>query len=254
MNDTPDLTKPDALGRPHDPAKFLPKLDSLGRWVNRNTGRPRKHPGKTPFRARKTPPANESQPEPMQTNEHTPPPAPPATPPASTPPGASQPTPEMNIGGTINFDDIEKAAGSTPLPESGGPPVTGEATVIESVTTETIIGIIQTALVMIGDDEGILTKTEKEMLRAPLKRVLDKYDVGEKALPAEVDLAVCMATLLMVRLQKPKTATWFAKAKAWFVRTFFRAKGEALARKMRREVGDIPVRETAAGAQGEAAK
>ena len=74
-----------------------------------------------------------------------------------------------------------------------------------------------------------MTETEKLMLRAPLERVLKKYGVGADALPAEVDLAVALATIVIVRLRKPKTATFAAKVRAWITGKFFSAKGRALA-------------------------
>jgi hypothetical protein len=213
---TDNETKLDALKRPYNAAKFLPRFDRRGWWINRNAGRRRLRPESGPFPASQPPPSAAPQPAPALA------------------------TPGMTIGGMISFDDINKAASAAPPADAGAPAPAGEAVVIESVAAETCIGILQTALVLIGDDEGLLTRTEKEALRRPLQRVLDKYDIGEKMLPAELDLAICVGTLLITRLQKPKTATWFARTKAWFADRFFRAKGNALAGKMRREVGEMP--------------
>jgi hypothetical protein len=58
---------------------------------------------------------------------------------------------------------------------------------------------------------------------------LKKYNVGAQSLPPEADLAFAVASLVIVRIQKPKTATWFAKVKAWFVQKFFAHEGRKLA-------------------------
>ena len=130
-----------------------------------------------------------------------------------------------------SLDDIEAA--SLEEPESEIPePEPEEETEPQMTTAETIIGIIQTALVLIGQDEGILTDSEKMLIRRPLERVLRKYNVGEDVLPPEVDLAVALAVVVIARLKKPKTASFAAKARAWFARKWFKRKGEKLARKI----------------------
>ena len=125
-----------------------------------------------------------------------------------------------------SFADIERAAAAPLSPDDA-------LAVLEkgkegTPTAETIIGIIQTALVLIGDDEGILTETEKMIMRGPLDRVLKKYNVGADIMPPEVDLAFALAGLFIVRLKKPKTATFAAKVKGWIVNAMFRRKGEAI--------------------------
>lgn len=106
--------------------------------------------------------------------------------------------------------------------------------IVENPTVETIIGLIQTALVLIGDDEGVLSDTEKTLLRRPLVRVLEKYGLGADALPPEVDLAVAVAGIAIVRLAKPKTATAWVKAKTWALHWWAGRKGAAVAREVER--------------------
>lgn len=125
-----------------------------------------------------------------------------------------------------DFSDIEAAARNA-VSEKGETPI--EAALMENATAETIIGAIQTALVLIGDDEGVLTTTEKELLRRPLLRVLQKYAVTQEALPAEFDLAVACAGLVVSRIKKPKTATFFAKVRMGLGNWWARRKGAQLA-------------------------
>jgi hypothetical protein len=147
--------------------------------------------------------------------------APPAAGPASAP---KDPTP-------ADFSDVDRAAGTAE----------GKAVLLDdNATADTVIGVIQTALVLIGDEEGVLSEMEKTLLRRPLVRVLEKYNVGADVMPAEVDLCLALAGLLITRLQKPKTATWFAKVKAWALNLWFRGKGASLARDLRHHVGPIP--------------
>lgn len=201
----------DALGRPFDPVKFRRERDSLGRWKNARAGRK----GAAPGPARPPRPAAPPRPAPAA-------PAASASAPGSEPPDA-------------DFSDVERIAGT------GAPGANGHAVLLDdNATADTVIGIIQTALVLIGEEEGVLSDTEKALLRRPLVRVLEKYGVGSDVMPAEVDLAMAMAGLLICRLQRPKTATWFAKAKAWVVNLWFRSKGQRLARDLRHQVGPIP--------------
>lgn len=209
----------DRLGRIFDPKKFKAKLDSLGRWVVAHAGRkPRNKSRQLPLPTMSTdttPAADPAAPAEGAPQPETPPPVAEATPPPAGP----------------SFDDIEKAAGPA-APVAGKPgetPGEGEDTGGDNSTAETIIGIIQTALVLIGDDEGVLSAQEKRMLRPPLERVLKKYDVGAAMLPAEVDLALAMATIIIVRLKKPKTATWFARVKMWFGGRVAEVRGAKLA-------------------------
>lgn len=150
---------------------------------------------------------------------------------ASTAPaaGASSPASEP---AAANFDDINRAAGA------GAADVKEAGAVVmdDNATADSVIGIIQTALVLIGDEEGVLSDTEKTLLRRPLVRILEKYNVGKDVLPVEVDLALAFAGIVITRLQKPKTATFYAKAKAWFVNVWFRGKGHLLAREVREAV------------------
>lgn len=109
--------------------------------------------------------------------------------------------------------------------------------VVDNATAETIIGIIQMALVLIGEEEGVLSDTQKALIRPPLLRVLSKYSIGADVMPAEVELALVLVAILIEKIkQGGKTATWFAKAKAWAVAFFFRRQGAQIGREVRREV------------------
>jgi hypothetical protein len=201
----------DKIKRRFDPEKFAvnaagsPRFDKIGRFVNKRAGR--KGMPKSP------------QPDPA------PSPAQPENPPEQ---------PQDEPAAVIDFSDIERAARpSVPTTEEAH---NFDVSKLEgSKTCETIIGAIQTALVLIGDDEGLLSETEKMVLRMPLERVLKKYDVGEDVLPPEFDLALAMAGVVIVRLQKPKTATFAAKVKHWVVNKWFRHKGNSLSREIARE-------------------
>lgn len=224
------LPTKDRLGRIFDASRFKPKLDALGRWVNARAGR------KPTKKARQLPLAMSSDstasapvnPPPAEPSAETPPPAPPAEPSATPPPAAP------------SFADIEAAAGpATAAPGASGASAEGGEggdAGLGFTTADSIIGIIQTALVLIGEEEGQLSRAEVLVLRPPLERVLKKYNVGAAALPAEVDLAVALAGLVVARLQKPKTAKFAAKVRAWFVDRFFAAKGRALASNVREAV------------------
>ena len=230
---TPDATALDKHGRAFDPRKFFQRFDRLGRWINKKTGR----------KAKTKPPTMTTQ-EALY-HETTPATPSPATEPAAETPAPATPAPATAPAAEASrpaesapdLSDIVRAAnGEAPAAaevENGDP---AEAAALrklaENPTTETIIGALQTALVLIGQDEGILSETEKILLRIPLKRVLDKYGVGDKALPAEIDLAFALAGILIARLSKPKTATFFAKVRHWFVSKWFSRQGAALARKV----------------------
>jgi hypothetical protein len=112
--------------------------------------------------------------------------------------------------------------------------------IAESATAETLIGIIQAALVLIGEDEGVLSEQEKTLLSRPLNRVLEKYGVGKDALPAELELGVAISIIVIARLKKPKTATTVAKIRGWFVGMWARKKGADLAKRVEREAADVP--------------
>lgn len=118
------------------------------------------------------------------------------------------------------------------LPQDEPPPAADPS----SFAVATGIGIIQTALVLIGDEEGVLTPTEVMLLSRPLKRVLDKYNIGDTQLPCELDLAVAVASLVIVRLQKPKTASRWEKFKAWAAEKWFAHRGRQTAAAVREVV------------------
>ena len=150
---------------------------------------------------------------------------------AAIPPGtspSSEPAP--------SFDDVKAALAAVDADEDAGGEPTPAPNVPTNNTAESVIGMIQTCLILIGEDEGILSESEKNLVRIPLKRVLDKYNVGANVMPSEIDLAMAVGGLIIARLGKPKTATWFAKVRLWFINFFFRRKGAALAAEMRREV------------------
>lgn len=110
----------------------------------------------------------------------------------------------------------------------------------QNATAETLIGILQAALVLIGEDEGVLSEQEKTLLSRPLQRVLDKYGVGKDAMPAEIELAVAVSIIVIARLKKPKTATTVAKIRSWFSSFWFRKKGHDLAKAVERETQEVP--------------
>lgn len=228
----------DRLGRIFDALKFRrgpdgqPRFDVLGRFVNLRGGRKKKLPTmETPSPSQ---PAASSHAENGASGSVTPAATPETTREAS--PAVPPPPPD--------FADVKKALGSF---DPGAEPadVAGQAAALaeeisdlpDNPTAESIIGIIQTGLVLIGEEEGILTMQEKILLRRPLERVLKKYEIGSNTLPAEVDLALCLLGLVAARLQKPKTATFALKCKAWIMQKFFASKGEKLAAKLEREVG-----------------
>lgn len=107
-----------------------------------------------------------------------------------------------------------------------------------SITVETSIGVIQTALVMLGDEEGKLSETEKMLLRPPLDRVMRKYDVGEA--PAELDLAVALAGIIISRLSQPKTQGKIERLKMWFAGKVADHRGAQKAKAVSQATGDVP--------------
>jgi len=203
----------DRDGRPFDASKFLPEKDGNGRW--KRIGGPGK-PGR-PKGAKSAPKA------------------------AQTPP---QPAPD--------FSDVDRVihAATTPPPAAH----TGEAPLPmlprateNNATAESIIGILQMLLVLIGEEEGVLSDLEKNLLRGPIVRLLKKYEVADDFMPEEAEAGIAVAGIVIDRIRKGgKTATWFAQAKAWVVHTIFRAKGAILGRDARREVPDSMVDQLAA--------
>lgn len=201
-----------ALGK-----KLLPKKNKLGWFMPRSPGRP---------------PGTKSKPK-MQTLM-------PAEPAASIiaengaagspQPSATDGTPHVSVP---KFDDVDAALKSAPRDDSTAARAESLgaeiAEVSDNTTADTIIGIIQTGLILVGEEEGILSPAETLIMRKPLVRVLKKYNVGDNVMPAEVDLAMAFLAVIVSRLKKPKTATAFAKVKAWITNQWFSAKGRKLA-------------------------
>ncbi len=92
---------------------------------------------------------------------------------------------------------------------------------IDQMAAEVAINLVQTALILIGQDEGILTDFEKTTLRGPLSRILAKYNLGDKMTP-ELEFSAALAVIVMARLKKPRTMGWFqarlASFKNWLTR------------------------------------
>jgi hypothetical protein len=197
-----DLPEFDSLGRRFDPAKFLRKFDSLRRWVNARAGRRKQNAGKSPFPAKEI--------APMETPAMPETPAPGSGPEKTPPPPAPPPTDDLPP--PPSFDDINDAANTEPPPASDEPEPDDDD---EGGTVETILGLIQIALMLIGQDEGVLSEPEKKMLRRPLERVLKKYDIGLDAMPCELELAAAVATIIIARLRKPKTRGTFSRFFGW---------------------------------------
>ena len=145
------------------------------------------------------------------------------------PRGASGPAVEP----APDLSDIAAAARGTPPPAASV--ASGE--VGENATVETVIGLLQILLVIVGEEEGVLTSGEKILLRPPLERLLTKYNVGADVLPAEVEILFAVAGIVIERVKRGgKTATAFAKFKAWLAAKFFAHRGAQIGREMRREV------------------
>ena len=77
-----------------------------------------------------------------------------------------------------------------------------------ALTAEVAINLVQAALIMIGEDEGILSDAEKTMLAAPLSKIIQKYNLADQMTP-ELEAACVVAMIVLTRLKKPKTQTWF---------------------------------------------
>jgi hypothetical protein len=220
----------DKIQRLFDPKKYLsnpdgtPKFNKWGCFVPRG-GRKPKAKMETPT----TPPTGDAT--------STAAPAQPGT------SGAVVPPPEPAAAATAaEFHDVNKALETMPGAEAESQPDADKLAAElknlgDNPTAETVIGLIQTGLILIGEEEGILSDTEKILIRRPLLRTLEKYDVGKDVLPPEVDLALAVLGVIAFRLQKPKTAKFFAKVRAWVVEKFFASKGKKLARELREEVG-----------------
>jgi hypothetical protein len=156
------------------------------------------------------------------------------TPAPTTPPPAAAPiTPPP----PADFRDVSEALKTAPredTPEARAESLAEEISGLdENTTAATIIGIIQTGLILVGEEEGILTPGEIELVRKPLVRVLKKYNVGENVMPAEIDLALAVLALVVTRLKKPKTATAVAKFKAWVIAQWSGLQGRRLAAQVR---------------------
>lgn len=196
----------DRDGRVFDASKFLPEKDHNGRW--KRIGGPGK-PGR--------PKGSKTAPKPAQ-------PAP-------------EPAPD--------FSDVDRVihAANTPPPAPEAASQPGEAVLPmlpkdtqTNSTAETLISILQMVLVLIGDEEGVLSDLEKNLLRAPIVRLLKKYEVADDFLPEEVELAVAVAGIVIDRIRRGgKTATWWEGTKAWALNKFFGIKGALLGRAMRNE-------------------
>jgi hypothetical protein len=105
-------------------------------------------------------------------------------------------------------------APAAPLPKSTLPgsdtaPASELAQVAPAaLTAEVAINLVQAALIMIGEDEGILTDAEKIMLAAPLSKIIQKYNLADQMTP-ELEAGCVVAMIVLTRLKKPKTQTWF---------------------------------------------
>lgn len=197
--------------------KILPKLNKRTRLFMPKGGRHKKPAMETPI----TPPPSAITSEPAA--------------PAAVVEAVHETPPE--------FADVRKALNTLPAAEGDARPTPeGLADELKAIgdnpTAETIVGLIQTGLILIGEEEGYLTPLEKDLIRRPLVRVLAKYGVGKDVLPPEVDLVLAVLGIVAVRLQKPKTATFAAKVRAWVVEKFFGSKGKKLATQLRSEVGE----------------
>jgi len=156
----------------------------------------------------------------------SPPPAAPSTPAAEPPPAAP------------SFADIAALAAS-PSPGGTDDPAdfkTALLAVASNPTAESVIGIIQTALILIGGADGKLDDLEKSILRPPLIRVLKKYSIGADVMPAEVDLVIALLAVFASKLQRPKFATKWEQLKAWAVAKY---RGHTLASELRREAPGV---------------
>lgn len=97
------------------------------------------------------------------------------------------------------------------LPGSDTPPADAAAlaqVAPATLTAEVAINLVQAALIMIGEDEGILSDAEKTMLAAPLSKIIQKYNLADQMTP-ELEAGCVVAMIVLTRLKKPKTQTWF---------------------------------------------
>lgn len=191
----PIVSEVDSLDRPFNAEKFRHEKDKVGRWKN-------KHAGRKSSKAAKVIPREK----------------------AAAPAAIAAAAPDLS--------DIAKAALPPPPTLEEAQAFDAESLTVENPTAETIIGGIQTALVLIGQEEGVMNNLEKDMLRRPLLRVLAKYEIGSDMLPAELDLVLAIVALVITRLKKPNTATAMAKFRHWCIEFFFNSKGRRLAKQV----------------------
>lgn len=219
----------DSLKRVFDPLKFrlgpdgLPRFDRLGRFVNLRGGRKKKMETNT------LPPV-------MPPAESSPAPAVIVSEPSPLPPGLA---PTVPAPAAPDFSDVRESLdrfGGAPAGDESGDFKTDLLKVAANPTAESVIGILQTALILLGGSEGKLDETEKELLRGPLTRVLKKYQVGADVMPAEVDLVLALLAVFASKLQKPKFAGRWESVKAWAVAKW---RGQKLAKELQREAPGV---------------
>lgn len=80
--------------------------------------------------------------------------------------------------------------------------------VAADMAADVAIGLVQSALIMIGEEEGALTEPEAKMMRGPLQRIIRKYNIGDQLTP-ELEFAGALAVVIMARMKRPKTHGWF---------------------------------------------
>lgn len=97
---------------------------------------------------------------------------------------------------------------------------------------QTIIGLYQGGLVMLGEEEGILTDSERAAIAEPLEQVLRKYDAGK--MPPELSLALVAGSIFLSRAAKPKTQTKIQKIRHWFREKAMQWRGGRVARHVER--------------------
>lgn len=106
------------------------------------------------------------------------------------------------------------AGGSSRLPPDDAGTLDAPPEISAELSVEVAIGMIQAALIMIGQEEGILDDMEQRMCRGPFQRLIQKYNLTSKMTP-ELESAAIVAMLLLRRLKKPKTQSWFQQQLAW---------------------------------------
>lgn len=148
------------------------------------------------------------------------------------PPPPADPAPDLS--------DIASAARGTPPPVLDG--AGGETG--ENATVAGIIGLVQMILVYAGEEEGVLKPAERFLLADWLKRICAKYSIGNDIFPVELEGLLILGGIIIERIKLgKKTATTFAKVKAWFTAKFFQHKGATMGRTMRDAVpADIVAR------------